>query len=347
MDRADYWVGIDAGKTEAAICLLAADGSVLFECIRAAQPGPICDVFRPFGVEHVRLITIEAGVGTHIARILTDRGYPVQIVDTRKASKFLTIRRDKTDVNDARGLAELGRFGQSMRAGVLLKPHDIESIKVGLSVRKHLIYSRMRTDSVIRAILQARGVTFQLRSSLHGMKMELNRFLASPHDLDQALFLQLAPLTQMAEQLRIQIERQDRELTALAKANPVTANLQTMPGVGPITALTYYSAISDPWRFKRNRDIGAYLGLVPTRHQSGNLARRGHIGRFGNKPTRICLILGASTVLRRSKAESRIRDWGTGLEQRIGFGKARIAVARKMAVIMLQMWKSTTAFRPL
>lgn len=347
MTREDYWVGIDAGRSEAAICLLAADGSILFECMRAAQPGPIGDVFRSFGVEHVRLITIEAGVGAHIARVLTDRGYPIQIVDTRKASKFLTIRRDKTDVNDARGLAELGRFGHSMRAGVFLKPHDIESIKVGLSVRRHLINSRMRTDSVIRSILQARGLNFRPRATLNGLRLELNGWLASAHKIDQALFVQLSPLIHMAEQLRIQIRRQDKELTALANANPVTANLQTMPGVGPITALTYYSAICDPWRFKKNRDIGAYLGLVPSRHQSGTVSRRGRIGRFGNKPTRVCLILGASTVLRRSTKETAVREWAAALEDRIGFAKARIALARKMAVIMLQMWKSTTAFRPL
>ena len=132
----------------------------------------------------------------------------------------------------------------------------------------------------------------------------------------------------------------------IASNNPTCRNFQTIPGVGAVIALSFYSAIGDPHRFERSRDVGAYLGLTPTLYQSGATSRRGRISRHGNKLTRMHLITAATVLLCRIEIESRLRTWGLELAQRVGFLKARVAVARKLAVIMLGMWKTGSPFRP-
>ena len=154
----------------------------------------------------------------------------------------------------------------------------------------------------------------------------------------------LMRLVAVGEVLRSQLAHLDREVSSLAESIDVCANLQTMPGVGPLTALSFYSAIGDPHRFTRNTDVGPYLGLAPTLRQSGATALRGRVGRFGNKMVRGHLIIGATLILTQCKADSRLRSWGLDLMSRTNFIKARVAVARKMSVVLLQMWKSGAPF---
>ena len=138
----------------------------------------------------------------------------------------------------------------------------------------------------------------------------------------------------------------DKRLRAAALAHPVCSNLMTVPGVGPITALSFYSAIGDPSRFQRTRDVGPYFGLTPSIHQSGVLARVGRISRFGSKLTRTHLVSAATVLLCSTKAESGLQTWGLALRKKVGLSKARVAVARKLAVVMLHMWKSGSSFDP-
>lgn len=113
-----YWVGLDAGHLATAVCLIDAEGRILFEAICETKSGPIREILRKFGVEAAQCLTIEAGNGTPMVRELRSFGFPVQVVDVRRSSKFLAIRRQKRDVHDARGLAELGRFARSMGSQV-------------------------------------------------------------------------------------------------------------------------------------------------------------------------------------------------------------------------------------
>lgn len=317
---------------------------MLFEGIRDSHPQAIHDILRLFGVDHVQGITIEAGVGTHIARALLERGLPVEVVDVRKSSKFLAIRRDKTDVSDARGLAELGRLGGSLKAGIYLKPREHEDIRTKLNIRKNLLISQIRIDALIRSILQVRGANVALSSRRGGVESAVRDQLLTLERDGMGLRVDLGPLVETAEAHRSQLAKIDRELRLEAQANPTCALLQTMPGIGHITALSFYSTICDPWRFARSRDVGAYLGLTPTARQSGVTARRGRVGRFGNKMTRTNLTMASIVLLTQTKTESRLRTWGLELVGRAGFTKARVAVARKMAVVLLQMWKSGREF---
>ena len=344
MKRKDYWVGLDAGHHETAVCLIGKHGDVLFEAMRESHPNAIRDILRLFGVEHVRGITIEAGVGTHIALALLDRGFPVQVVDVRKSSKFLAIRRHKTDASDARGLAELGRFGTSVNAGIFVKPREHQDIRTRLNIRKNLLVNQIRTDSMIRSIMRLHGANLPVTNRRGSVEKEVRNQLESLDKEGVQLRVDLAPLVETAEAHRRHVAKLDKELRLEAQTIPTCALLQTMHGVGHITALSFYSTICDPWRFKRDKDVGAYLGLTPTLRQSGATARRGRVGRFGNKMTRANLTMAAIVLLTQSHHESKLKTWGLGLVERAGFTTARVAVARKMAVILLRMWKSGKAF---
>ncbi|GAA0759957.1 transposase [Erythromicrobium ramosum] len=341
-----YWVGLDTGFSATAVCLIDEHGEILFEGMRDTNAGQVKDILRRFGVESVELITIEAGVGTHMVRELREYGLPVQVVEVRKASKFLAIRRQKTDANDARGLAELGRLGRSLGAGVFVKTLDCQNIRSQLNVRKNLVQQRIKIDALVQSIVRLHGGTLSTRVGIgklaSGIEDQLPRLQGDGLDVDA----EVRPLVEIAESLRFHIAGMDKRFKELTNDHPVCSVLMTVPGVGPITALSFFSAIGDPFRFDRNRDVGPYLGLTPSVHQSGVLSRPGRISRFGNKLTRTHLVSAATVLLCSTKRESALQIWGLELSRKVGLSKARVAVARKMAVIMLGMWKSGSTFDP-
>jgi transposase len=137
----------------------------------------------------------------------------------------------------------------------------------------------------------------------------------------------------------------DRQVLVTAKESPPVRLLMTAPGVGAITALSIASAFDDAVRFKRSSSVGAYLGLTPRRYESGEVSRNGRISKHGNKMTRKHLYEAATTLLTRTVAFSTLKAWGLRLAKSAGFKKARVAVARKLAVILHAMWKTNTPFR--
>lgn len=341
-----YWVGLDAGHLETAVCLVDAEGHVFFEAMTETRAAPIRDILRRFGVEPVQSITIEAGVGTQMVRDLRSFGFPVQVVDVRKSSKFLAIRRHKTDANDARGLAELGRVAQSMGPQVFVKPVEHQDIRIMINIRLTLLKQRARTDALLQSIFRLHGANIKLLNGRGSLAAEVASQLRLLRISGVTIRADLDALVSMGEALRSHISKIDREMRTMAASIPACARFQTIPGVGTITALSFYSAVGDPYRFKNNRDVGPYLGLTPNLYQSGVTARRGRISRYGNKLTRSHLITAATVLLRTIKTESLLRTWGLQLATKIGFLKARVAVARKLAVIMMAMWKTSTTFHP-
>jgi transposase len=118
----------------------------------------------------------------------------------------------------------------------------------------------------------------------------------------------------------------------------------SVPGVGPITALAFLSTIDDPSRFRRARDVGPYLGLTPRRHQSGEVDRQGRISKCGDAFTRTCLYEAANVLLTKVQRWSPLKAWGVRLAKRIGAKKARVALARKLAIIPRCIWMEGTLF---
>src|SRR5919202_3611158 len=142
-----------------------------------------------------------------------------------------------------------------------------------------------------------------------------------------------------------QLGRLTKQVLALARNQEVCRRLMSVPGVGPITALTFRATIDRPERFRRSRNVGAHLGLTPARYQSGETDIQGKISRCGDELARTALYEAAHTLLVRSRKWSSLRAWGLKIAKHRGMARARVAVARKLAVILHRMWSDGTEFR--
>jgi transposase len=160
------------------------------------------------------------------------------------------------------------------------------------------------------------------------------------------LVLELRYLLHHCEELMMHQRHLDRELASLARLNDVCRKFMELPGVGTICSLAFYSAVGDPNRFKRATDVGSYFGLTPKVSQSGTITGPGRISHMGNRVVRSLLNRAALTIMRSNGRECVLRDWALQVEKRRGRARARVALARKLAVIMLAMWKRGENYRP-
>ncbi|WP_210332122.1 IS110 family transposase, partial [Bradyrhizobium campsiandrae] len=170
---------------------------------------------------------------------------------------------------------------------------------------------------------------------------KVNAVLAEAPDL-QDIF---APLLLAQSCLTEQIDKFDRQLLAVAKDDQTVRRMMTVPGIGPLTALSFVTTIDDPTRFRHSADVGAYLGLTPRRYQSGEIDRSGRISKRGNHQVRTYLFEAANVLLTVVRRGSALKRWGSKLAKRIGTKKAKVALARKMAVILHAIWTDGTEFQ--
>ncbi len=159
------------------------------------------------------------------------------------------------------------------------------------------------------------------------------------------LWHSVRPLLEVREKVGREIAALHRKLLGLARNDEDSRRSMTVPGIGPITALAFHSAIDDPSRFKRSRSVGAYFGLTPRRHASGEVDWTGRISKCGDAMVRTYLFEAAGVLLTRVPQWSKLKAWGHRLWKRIGFKKAKVAVARKLAVILHRMWRDKTDFQ--
>jgi transposase len=288
-------------------------------------------------------VGLEAANAVSLARGLRRLGYSVDLYETRQLSKFLAVRRNKTDAGDANGIAEAGRLGASLVSKVHLKSLECQTLQSRLMIRRHLIRQRAASVSLLCRQIELFGG--RVRRSTTSMRLrekveaEIKKLWAS-----SPFTLELNYLLDHCERLVAYQYAIDRELKHLASGNDVCRRLMEIPGVGPICALTFYAAVEDPSRFRHSTDVGAYFGLTPKVHQSGLTLRFGRISRMGNTAMRTLLVQSSIGFMRWSSPGSELRDWATAIERRRGRGRAGVALARKLAVLMLSMWKNDQVY---
>jgi transposase len=155
----------------------------------------------------------------------------------------------------------------------------------------------------------------------------------------------MEPLLAVARALAAELKKLHARLEATAAANPVTARMMTVPGVGPVTSLVFMTSVEDPTRFKRGREAPAFAGLVPRRIQSGNVDILGSITKTGDRMLRSALYEAAHILISRVKRPFALQTWGRAVAERRGGKRARVAVARKLAILLHRMWRDETDFR--
>lgn len=156
----------------------------------------------------------------------------------------------------------------------------------------------------------------------------------------------VGPMLATWRHLRGQIGAFDKQLMAIAKARPECRLLMSIPGIGYVSALAFMGAVDVPERFERARAVGAHLGLTPRQHQSGEVDRLGAISKCGDPYVRTILVEASNSLISRYRKPSPLRDWALALQRRSGPKKARTALARKLAVIMLAVWRSGKPYAP-
>lgn len=344
MSAKQVWVGLDLGSTVTHICVVDDGGVTLHEQESATTVDDLKDAISAFPVDRIGLIAVEAGGDTHVARGLRGAGFPIAIFEARKASKFLTLRRNKSDASDARGLADLGRLGRNTISQVHLKSPECEQLRSLLVLRQRLVKMRVASENALRA-----------RLTMHGLRYKSSRRPGETQDQVERLIAELdpdggfdprvdiEPLVDLCEFLRTHLNRLTLDLERRAKSHDVCRRLMEVPGIGPICALSFYSAIEDPGRFEHASDVPTFLGLVPRRYQSGGVSRTRGITKTGSKLTRFHLVT-AAMVFGRIAPDGELKQWFDALRTRAGAKRARVALARKLAVILATMWKNGTHF---
>jgi transposase len=341
------WAGLDVGVETTSICVIDGAGDVLQEASCSTRLESIHSQLRWLRRRRQARIGLEAATGFNVARGLRSLGYTVELYEARQLSKFLRVRRNKTDAGDAIGIAEAGRLGASIVARVHLKSLDCQALQSRLTIRRHLIRQRVATMNLLcrqielyggRICKSKRSMEFRNQAESELRKL----FGKAPTPLSS----QLQYLVDYCEQLILDQQRLDREFTRLASDIEICRRFMEIPGVGPICALTFYAAIGDPHRFKSAADVGPYFGLTPKVYQSGLSSRHGRISRMGNTAVRTLLTHASSIHMRRSDPETALKTWAMSIEARRGRGKGRVALARKLAIVMLTMWKRGEMFKP-
>ena len=335
----EVYVGLDVSDKSTHLCVVDGSGAIMWSGACATDPEVIAKTLkvRARGVQRVILET--GPLSAFLYHGLVERDVPVTCVCARHAKGVLSARVNKSDPHDAEGLAQMARTGWFK--AVRIKAEATHMERARLKIREQLIAARQAIAGQLRGLLKLFGLRLGQVTTPGKRRERLRLLFAQKPELEPIL----APLIESLEALEVQIARSTKQLAAEAAADPVTARLMTVPGVGPITALVFKSSIEDPERFSLGEDAGAFAGLAPRRNQSGERDYKGRISRAGDPMLRKALYEAANVLLGRVKRPCALRDWGMKLAETKGPKRARVAVARKLAVLLHRLWRSETDFR--
>ena len=333
-------VGLDLGDRRHRFCALDERGEVVEE-------GSLCNdrdsLTKLAGRYHGALGVMEAGAHSPwISRLLEGLGWRVVVSNPRKVRAIYQHER-KSDQRDALMLARIGRMDPALLYPVRHSSEEAQRALLRIKLRDSLVRARVGLINSVRFSLKSLGYTVRNPSSAYFHKVAME---ALPEMLRQMI----APSVQALAELSARIQMLDREISALARTKyPQTLWLQQIPGVGPITALYFVLKIEDPSRFENVRDVGAYAGLCPRRDQSGESDPQLRISKRGDAYLRRLLVSAAQYILGPFGPASALREYGLMLAAdgtRRAKKRAVVAVARKLSVLLLSLWKNQTLYQP-
>lgn len=333
----EYYCGIDVSLEQSSVCVVDATGSIVCEATVASDPDALIAWFSDLDVALSR-IGLEAGpLSQWLYAGLVKAGFAVQLLETRHVRDAFKAMPVKTDRKDARGIAQLMRLGWFRP--VHCKSLPAQEVRAVLTARK-LVQAKLH------------DVEMSLRGILRGFGLKVGR--TTPHTFEDRIreLVEGHPtLTTIADALlaaRSVLHREfqgfERKVRSLARRDDRARLLMSTPGVGVLVSLTYASAIDDPGRFKRSRQVGPHFGLTPKRYQSGEKDVSGRISKIGDRGVRTALYEAAHIILTKPVKAGALKSWAMRLAARAGKNKAKVALARKLAVILHRMLVDDTPF---
>jgi len=333
----DHFAGLDVSVKDTSVCIVDDTGQIIREVKVASEPEALLAVLRN-PAYHFKRIGLEAGpLSQWLFSAMAEADLPVICVETRHMRAVLKARINKTDRNDARGIAQMIRVG--LYRPVHVKTLRSQKLRMLLTYRKLLQSKAIAVENDLRASLR----NFGLKVGMVGSA----RFEARVTDLVESLpdlRVLIEPLLIVRRVLREQLGILHRRLLAIVRDDEVCRRLMTVPGVGPVVALTYRATVDVPTRFRKSKSVGAVFGLTCSRDQSGERDRPGAISRCGDEMMRTALYEAAQVMLVHSTRWSWLKAWAMQIAKRRGMKKAIVALARRLAVIMHRIWVDGTEF---
>ena len=332
----EEYIGLDVSMKETAVSIRR-DGKRIWRGRCASDPAVIANLLRKHAPSAKRVIFETGPLSVWFYHALCAEGLPAICIDARHAKAALDMAANKTDANDADGLAHLAEVG--FYREVRVKGFDSMLTRTLVAARTRLVRITTELSNQIRGLMKTFGLVVPAGK---GSKFEqhVRALLVDQKDL-AAIVL---PVLEAWRSMRLRAAELGRQLIADARKSEACQLLMSIPGVGTVTATSFTTAIEDPNNFKKSRSVGAWLGLTTRRYQSGQVDYDGHISRRGDRHVRSLLYEAATVILTRSSAESGLRTWGLALKERLGFKRAAVAVARKLAVTMHAMLRSGEMF---
>jgi transposase len=334
----EHYAGLDVSLELTSVCIIDAQGRIIRETKVRSDPEDLVRYFSCLKFAVTR-IALEAGPLSHWLHAgLVGAGFETVLLETRHVKAALSAMTVKTDRRDARGIAQLVRLGWFKP--VHAKSASAQEIRALLTARKLIQSKLLDIECGMRGVLRGFGLKVG--------PISRGRFEARILELvDGHAMLTTVIGAMLAARTALQKEfaRLHRAVLGLVRDDPICRQLMSVPGVGAIVAITFKSGVDDPTRFKRSRDVGPQFGLTPKKYQSGEIDVTGSISKRGDRMVRTALYEAASVMLTRTVRFSALKAWGMAVARRRGTRKARVALARKLGVILHRMWVDGTDFR--
>jgi transposase len=334
----DHFAGLDVSVNETSICIVDDTGRIIREAKVASEPEALLQILKNGGYRFKR-IGLEAGpLSQWLFSALAEAGLPAICVETRHMRAVLKAQINKTDRNDARGIAQMMRAG--LYRSVHVKTLRSQKLRVLLTHRKLLQSKAIAVENDLRGTLRNFGLKVGIVGKLK-FEARIKQLVENLPDL----VLLVEPLLVVRRVLREQTAALHRRLLAIVRDDEVCRRLMTVPGVGPVVALTFRTTVDVPARFRNSKAVGTALGLTPSEYQSGEINRPGAISKCGDEMMRVMLYEAAQIMLVRSAKWSWLKAWAIPIARRRGMKKAIVALARRLAVVMHRIWVDGTEFR--
>ena len=334
----DHFSGLDVSVKETSVCIVDDTGRIVREVKVASEPEALLRVLTN-PAYHFKRIGLEAGpLSQWLFSAIAEAGLPVICVETRHMRAALKAQINKTDRNDARGIAQMMRVG--LYRPVHVKTLRSQKLRMLLTHRRLLQSKAIAVENDLRATLR----NFGLKVGMVGTVKFEARIQELVENLPDLVVL-VEPLLIVRRVLRQQIGILHRRVLAIVRDDDVCRRLMSIPGVGPVVALTYRVTVDVPARFRNSKAVGAVFGLTPSKYQSGEINRTGAISRCGDDMMRMMLYEAAQSMLTRTIKWSWLKAWAMKIAKHRGMKKAIVALARRLAVIMHRIWVDGTEFR--
>jgi transposase len=336
----NHYAGIDVSLESSAICVVDGAGKILREAKVESEPEALISWFGSLGLA-VERIGLEAGpLSQWLYAAMREAGLSVELLETRHVRDAFKAMPVKSDRNDARGIAQLMRLGWFRP--VHCKSIEAQETRAVLTARKLLQSKLQDIENSLRGMLRGFGLKVG-KTTERTFAGQIKLVIGHP-----GLERVVEALLEAHAVLRREFDGLDKHTQKLARLHPQAKLLMTTPAIGPIIALTYAAAIDDPKRFRSSKAAGAHFGLTPKKYQSGQTDYTGRISKIGDASVREALYQGAHVMLTKPvKNCSGLKSWAMRIARRAGMRKAKVALARKLAVILHRMLADGQPFNPL